>query len=318
MSAATRRVAEPLRSVVTEAFPRGSDRHLFLQLAVAGVKKPTSLKRRLTAENRFLRKSFADFEFACNICEHQGSALYQMPDMEKLETYRIARLRESLRCRGCHSSMRDRTLAAALLEVMRDKHGVDAGSIRALAQRLIGQVRVYDTDAHSTISQELAGRPGYLRSVYQTGYANGQQIGAGLFNMDLQDLTFPDQSFDIILTSDVMEHVRDDAAAHREIARCLKPGGTYLFTVPYDDTQQRTRVLVDTTTDADIPLEPLHLHGDPVTSYIVAYRIYGRDLLSDLAVAGFDAAYRPMSVPSAAIFDGDVFVAHRLPAADVR
>ena len=66
------------------------------------------------------------------------------------------------------------------------------------------------------------------------------------------------------------------------------------------------------------PVLALHLHGDPVTSSIVAYRIYGRNLLSDLAVAGFGAAYRPMSVPSAAIFDGDVFVAYRRPTADVR
>lgn len=311
MPAATRRVAEPLRSVVTEAFPRGSDRHLFLQLAVAGLKRPASLKRRLTAQNRFLWRSFGQLEFVCNICEHRGPALYQMPDMQLLETYRIARLRETLRCRRCHSSMRDRTLAAALLDVVRIKHGVEAKSISALAQRLTGQLRIYDTDAHSPLSKQLAGRAGYVRSFWQPGYDNGQQVGPGLFNMDLQHLTFADAAFDIVLTSDVMEHVRDDAAAHREIARCLKPGGTYLFTVPYDETQQRTRILVDTTTGTDIPLEPLHLHGDPVDDYIVAYRIYGRDLLSDLAAAGFDAVYMPQSVPSAAVFSGDVFVAHR-------
>ena len=48
--------------------------------------------------------------------------------------------------------------------------------------------------------------------------------------------------FDIVLTSDVMEHVRLERAAHARSAACCKPGGVYLFTVPHfrDRADDRT------------------------------------------------------------------------------
>lgn len=49
---------------------------------------------------------------------------------------------------------------------------------------------------------------------------------------DVCKLPFPDQSFDLILATDVIEHVDDDIAALREVRRILKPGGRVLVTVP--------------------------------------------------------------------------------------
>ena len=44
--------------------------------------------------------------------------------------------------------------------------------------------------------------------------------------------TFPDESFDLVVTQDVMEHVLDPEAAFSEIARTLRPGGAHVFTTP--------------------------------------------------------------------------------------
>jgi SAM-dependent methyltransferase len=49
---------------------------------------------------------------------------------------------------------------------------------------------------------------------------------------DVCELPFPDQSFDLILATDVIEHVDDDLAALCEIRRVLKPRGRVLVTVP--------------------------------------------------------------------------------------
>jgi SAM-dependent methyltransferase len=38
--------------------------------------------------------------------------------------------------------------------------------------------------------------------------------------------------FDVVLASDVLEHIADDGAAVREIARVLRPGGAFIFSVP--------------------------------------------------------------------------------------
>src|SRR5690606_14520517 len=43
-------------------------------------------------------------------------------------------------------------------------------------------------------------------------------------------LPFPDDTFDRIICSEVMEHIPDDAAAARELARVLKPGGMLAVT----------------------------------------------------------------------------------------
>ena len=45
--------------------------------------------------------------------------------------------------------------------------------------------------------------------------------------------TFEDRSFDLVITSDVFEHLPNVAPAVREIMRTLKPGGAHIFTVPW-------------------------------------------------------------------------------------
>ncbi len=47
-----------------------------------------------------------------------------------------------------------------------------------------------------------------------------------------EGLPFPDESFDLILSHEVLEHVQDDAAAAREMARVLRPGGRIVLFVP--------------------------------------------------------------------------------------
>jgi SAM-dependent methyltransferase len=50
---------------------------------------------------------------------------------------------------------------------------------------------------------------------------------------DLTAAPFATDSFDLVICSHVLEHVPDDAAAFREIARILRPGGRALLLVPF-------------------------------------------------------------------------------------
>jgi SAM-dependent methyltransferase len=49
---------------------------------------------------------------------------------------------------------------------------------------------------------------------------------------DALELPFPDDSFDKIIASEVLEHIPDDMRAMRELLRVLKPGGQLAVTVP--------------------------------------------------------------------------------------
>ena len=201
--------------------------------------------------------------------------------------------------------MRQRTLASVLLSLL----PTSARSLDQLSLADWPALSVLDTDDHGPLSARMKAFDGYTRSTLEPGVPNGASVPSGATCADLEDLPFTSNSFDIIMTSDVMEHVRHDDAAHAEIFRCLRPGGTYIFTVPYDGALSRTRRLVDTSGRRDVYLEPPHFHGDPIRGGILAYRIYGPDLLEQLADIGFNVEERRITEPTSGIFDGDVFIA---------
>ena len=54
----------------------------------------------------------------------------------------------------------------------------------------------------------------------------------GVLRGDARRLPFPDATFDIVITSEVLEHIQDDVTAITEMVRVLKPGGRFAATVP--------------------------------------------------------------------------------------
>ncbi len=53
-----------------------------------------------------------------------------------------------------------------------------------------------------------------------------------LINASLHALPFPDDTFDKIILSEILEHLADDVAGLREAARVLRPGGLIAITTP--------------------------------------------------------------------------------------
>jgi radical SAM superfamily enzyme YgiQ (UPF0313 family)/2-polyprenyl-3-methyl-5-hydroxy-6-metoxy-1,4-benzoquinol methylase len=121
----------------------------------------------------------------------------------------------------------------------------------------------------------------------------GSVSPAGLRNEDLTALSFADGSLDCVLTFDVFEHVPDYRKALRECFRVLAPGGTLMFTVPFDRGSERTIIRAVAGPDGTIRhlLTPEY-HGDPVNADAgcLCYQVFGWELLSDLKSAGFDDA----------------------------
>jgi ubiquinone/menaquinone biosynthesis C-methylase UbiE len=52
-------------------------------------------------------------------------------------------------------------------------------------------------------------------------------------NSSIYELPFPDETFDAVILSEILEHVERDVGALAEVRRVLKPGGTALITVPH-------------------------------------------------------------------------------------
>jgi SAM-dependent methyltransferase len=53
-----------------------------------------------------------------------------------------------------------------------------------------------------------------------------------MIQMDITNITFPDNAFDVIICNHVLEHVPDDHLAMSELYRVLKPGGWAILQTP--------------------------------------------------------------------------------------
>jgi SAM-dependent methyltransferase len=104
--------------------------------------------------------------------------------------------------------------------------GAGAGRHAFEAARRGARVVPFDLSA-----ADLKDAAGTLLAMLDTGDAPKGTF-PGVVNGDAVRLPFRDGTFDRIIASEVLEHVFDDRAAVRELARVLKPGGTMGVTVP--------------------------------------------------------------------------------------
>lgn len=67
----------------------------------------------------------------------------------------------------------------------------------------------------------------------ETSVALARQRDAGeIVSGSVLEMPFPDDSFDLAVSLDVIEHLDDDLTALRELRRTVAPGGALLVTVP--------------------------------------------------------------------------------------
>jgi len=96
--------------------------------------------------------------------------------------------------------------------------------------------------------------------------------------LDVTDIPFADNEFDIAMCNHVFEHVDDDSKAMSEFYRILKPGGWAIFQVPIDNTRAET--YEDPSITDPKEREKHFWQHDHV-------RLYGLDYSKRLAKAGF-------------------------------
>ena len=78
---------------------------------------------------------------------------------------------------------------------------------------------------------EVSSVTAMFRAMASAGEAPGDVVARAV-RADLLSLPFPDASFDVVMASEVLEHIPDDDLAMAEIARVVRPGGRVAVTVP--------------------------------------------------------------------------------------
>jgi SAM-dependent methyltransferase len=61
-----------------------------------------------------------------------------------------------------------------------------------------------------------------------------KRVGGEVAEADVTDLPFADETFDAAVLGEVLEHIPDDSAALREVARVVRPEGVLAVSVPAD------------------------------------------------------------------------------------
>jgi SAM-dependent methyltransferase len=163
-----------------------------------------------------------------------------------------------------------RTLAGALLTTYAER----ATSIA----ELVGEPRfrgldVAEVNAAGRMHPYLAALPGLSYVEYP--------------EEDVQALSWAAGSFDLLLTSETLEHVPDLDAALRETRRVLRPGGRHVLTVPVDPR------LTATSSRSGLPPQHHGRGGGPFSlvtrkTDLLAHWDIGADFAERVAAAGFD------------------------------
>jgi SAM-dependent methyltransferase len=144
-----------------------------------------------------------------------------------------------------------------------------------------------------------------LRALPHLDYVSGD-LGSerAMEYLDVTDLPYPDASFDVVLCSHVLEHVRDDRRAMSELARVVRPGGCAILLVPLDVTR------AETLEDPRIVTAEARTREYWQADHL---RLYGRDFKDRLEEAGFEVTVDRWLWK----LDGEIRERYRLAAEDI-
>lgn len=158
------------------------------------------------------------------------------------------------------------------LAALEDKHWWYKERRHLLAEMLKGRTpgRALDIGAAGGGNTRVLRDHGWDASPLEYG-APGAEVarerGLAVMRADATLLPLADASLDLVVAFDVLEHLDDDDACVREVARVLKPGGTFLVAVPcdpklwsaHDDAVDHVRRYTRTTLHDVLSQDGLHV-----------------------------------------------------------
>lgn len=204
-------------------------------------------------------------KYECPFCKNTFRKLlsggFDLPVIKEKEIIGAGRRANTI-CPRCYSTDRDRLVLTYLKKSspifdkkLKVLHIAPSGSLKALLSNLD------NLDYQSGVK-------------YHEGFYYSKDISL----IDITELSFKDDSFDVIFCNHVLEHIHEDRKAMRELFRVLKPGGWGILQVPISN-------LFEETYENPAITEPKEreIHFGQFDHV----RIYGKDYVKRLTEVGF-------------------------------
>lgn len=149
--------------------------------------------------------------------------------------------------------------------------------------------KVYITEQVTPLYQWLHKRVQSLEGSEFLELAPGEVNREGIRNEDLTGLSFASNSFDRVLSFEVLEHVPDYRKALAEILRCLRPGGKLILSAPFLWNLPETLVRASILESGEVVHHQLpDYHGNPIDpNGSLCYYYFSFDLLDEMREVGF-------------------------------
>lgn len=232
---------------------------------------------------RWKKRENSHFDGECTLCGWSGEF--------SLDTAPVRADRGFL-CSGCGAALVSQAEATVILDEY-------AGGQRVCLDELVQQ------GAFRSLAVHHLGRSGpivrRLRQVDdfgESGYDPDLALGAPLdgkppaTNQDHCRLTFPDERFDLIVSSHVLEHVPEPSDALSETRRVLRPGGRYIFSIPGAARRATTARRAQMVDGEVVDLLERRYHNSPSGERVIVFHDFGRDIIDLAQSAGLDARIR--------------------------
>jgi len=173
--------------------------------------------------------------------------------------------RRRAKCYNCRSTDRERLVSVYLKDVLKILEGDRRKKILHIApeENLSKQLLNYGFDEY------ICG------DLFTEGYNYPDHVQ----NIDVLDIPFDDNSFDLIICNHVLEHVQEDVRAMKELLRVLKIGGKAILQVPIS---KNSAITYEDFTITDPEQRKLFF------GQYNHVRIYGQDYTERLKSSGFN------------------------------
>jgi hypothetical protein len=235
-------------------------------------------------ENKFLtslRLENFTFNGFCIPCNKTVSFLMDMQfGKQEIGGERLFNWRERCECPSCRMNNRQRLVAALVKRYLKSQTNRQTEVYFMEQITPIFHWAIRSFPQHNIVGSE------YLGYEHQSGISIN-----GIYHEDVMNLSFNDNSLDLIVSNDVFEHVPQPKIAFKECARVLQPGGIMLATIPFHKNQDKSITRAELREGGVKYLLPPIYHGNPVSENgSLVFTDFGWDILESLRNAGFSEA----------------------------